>query len=285
MARYVVITGASTGIGRACALTLDRLGWTVLAGVRKEADGEALKGAASGKLEPLLIDVADQASIDAALKTVTERTDSLAGLVNNAGITVDGPLEYLSTDDIRRQFEVNVFGHLAVTQAFLPLIRKARGRIVFMSSVGGRMHSLPFIGPYNASKHALEAFGDSLRVELQPWGIHVALVEPGSIATPIWEKGLDAANRMREEMSAEAVERYGEATAKAEKLAAATGKRGIPPEKVAERVVHALSARHPRSRYLVGADAKAQTTLSTLLTDGARDRIVGRVMGLRKRKG
>src|SRR5205809_5130593 len=170
MSRNVLITGASTGIGRACAIALDRSGFRVFAGVRKAADGDALRSE-SPRIEPVIIDVTDQATIDAAAKQI----DELYGLVNNAGITVAGPVEYLPVDDVRRQFEVNVFGHLAVTQAFLPLIRKARGaRIVFMSSVGGRVPSSPFLSPYNASKHALESFGDALRVELAPWDIRVS---------------------------------------------------------------------------------------------------------------
>src|SRR5919109_947675 len=277
--RSVLVTGASTGIGRACALDLDRRGLRVFAGVRKEADGDALR-AESSRIEPVILDVTDQASIEAAVKTIG---DVLYGLVNNAGITVAGPLEYLPVDDVRRQFEVNAFGQLAATQAFLPAIRNARGRIVFMSSVGGRVPSSPFLSPYNASKHALESFGDALRVELAPWGIHVALIEPGSVATPIWDKGVSAATEMRKGLPPEAEERYGEAADRAQKLAEATGKRGIPAQKVAEKVAHALLARHPRARYLVGADARAQTMGFALMTDRFRDRVFKRLMGLKKR--
>ena len=279
--RTVLVTGASTGIGRACALDLDRRGFRLVAGVRKEADGEALRKD-SARVEPVILDVTDQASIDAAVKSVG---DSLYGLVNNAGITVAGPLEYLPVDEIRRQFEVNVLGQLAVTQAFLPAIRNARGRIVFMSSVGGRVPSSPFLSPYNASKHAIESFGDALRVELAPWGIHVVLIEPGSIATPIWEKGVSAAVELRKGLPPEAEERYGEAADKAQKLAEAAGRRGIPPEKVAEKVALALMARQPRTRYMVGADARAQTLGFALLSDRARDRLMARVTGLRKKDG
>jgi NAD(P)-dependent dehydrogenase (short-subunit alcohol dehydrogenase family) len=277
--RSVLVTGASTGIGRACALDLDRRGLRVFAGVRKEADGDALR-AESSRIEPVILDVTDQASIEAAVKTIG---DVLYGLVNNAGITVAGPLEYLPVDDVRRQFEVNAFGQLAATQAFLPAIRNARGRIVFMSSVGGRVPSAPFLSPYNASKHAIESFGDALRVELAPWGIHVALIEPGSVATPIWDKGVSAATEMRKGLPPEAEERYGEAADRAQKLAEATGKRGIPAQKVAEKVAHALLARHPRARYLVGADARAQTMGFALMTDRFRDRVFKRLMGLKKR--
>jgi NAD(P)-dependent dehydrogenase (short-subunit alcohol dehydrogenase family) len=276
--RNVLITGASTGIGRACALDLDRRGFHVYAGVRKDADGEALQKESS-RIEPVVVDVSDQATIDAAAKQI----DELYGLVNNAGITVAGPLEYLPVDEVRRQFEVNVFGHLAVTQAFLPKIRASHGRIVFMSSVGGRVPSAPFLSPYNASKHALESFGDALRVELSPWGIEVVLIEPGSIATPIWDKSVAAATELRKGLPPEAEERYGKAADRATKIAEATGRRGIPPEKVAEKVALALTAKKPSPRYMIGADARVQTVMSSVLPDRARDALFSRLMGLRKK--
>jgi NAD(P)-dependent dehydrogenase (short-subunit alcohol dehydrogenase family) len=277
--KTVLITGASTGIGRACAIALDRHGFRVLAGVRREQDGEALREE-SPRIEPVIIDVTDQATIDAAAKQI----DQLFGLVNNAGITVAGALEFLPVDDIRRQFEVNVFGQIAVTQAFLPKIRASKGRIVFMSSVGGRVPSSPFMSPYNGSKHALESFGDALRVELQPSGIDVVLIEPGSIATPIWEKSIAAANDIRKAMPPEFEERYGPAADKAEKLAALSGKRGIPAEKVAQVVVHALVAEKPKPRYVIGRDAKIQKALFAVLPDRARDAMFARLTGLRKKR-
>jgi NAD(P)-dependent dehydrogenase (short-subunit alcohol dehydrogenase family) len=277
--KTVLITGASTGIGRACAIALDRHGFRVLAGVRREQDGEALREE-SPRIEPVIIDVTDQATIDAAAKQI----DQLFGLVNNAGITVAGALEFLPVDDIRRQFEVNVFGQIAVTQAFLPKIRASKGRIVFMSSVGGRVPSSPFMSPYNGSKHALESFGDALRVELQPSGIDVVLIEPGSIATPIWEKSIAAANDIRKAMPPEFEERYGPAADKAEKLAALSGKRGIPAEKVAQVVVHALVAEKPKPRYVIGRDAKIQKALFAVLPDRARDAMFARLTGLRKER-
>ena len=278
MSRPVLVTGASTGIGRAIALDLDGRGFRVFAGVRKDADGEALQKESS-RIEPVIVDVTDQATIDAAAKQI----DGLYGLVNNAGITVAGAIEYLPLDEIRRQFEVNVFGQIAVTQAFLPHIRASRGRIVFMSSVGGRVPSQPFVSPYNASKHALESFGDSLRVELAPAGIEVVLIEPGSIATPIWDKSVNAANELRKLMPPEGEDRYGAAADKTQKLAEATGRRGIPPEKVAEKVAAALMASRPQPRYVVGTDARVQKVLFNLLPDRARDSLFGRLTGLRKR--
>jgi NAD(P)-dependent dehydrogenase (short-subunit alcohol dehydrogenase family) len=277
--KTVLITGASTGIGRACAIALDRNGFRVLAGVRREQDGEALRKE-SPRIEPVIIDVADQATIDAAAKQI----DQLFGLVNNAGITVAGAIEFLPVDDIRRQFEVNVFGQIAVTQAFLPKIRASRGRIVFMSSVGGRVPSSPFMSPYNGSKHALESFGDALRVELQPSGIDVVLIEPGSIATPIWEKSVAAATEIRKGMPPEFEERYGNAADKTQRLAEATGRRGEAPEKVAEKVVHALTAPRPRPRYVIGRDARIQKTMFAVLPDRARDAMFARLTGLRKKR-
>ena len=283
MSKNVLVTGASTGIGKACAIALDRRGFHVFAGVRKDADGEALKKE-SERIEPIIVDVTDQATIDAAAKQI----DELFGLVNNAGITVAGPVEFLPVDSVRHQFEVNLFGQLAVTQAFLPKIRKSRGRIVFMSSVGGRTPSSPFLAPYNASKHALESFGDALRVELQPWGIPVVLVEPGAIDTPIWDKSVASATEMRRSLAPqfpEFEERYGEAADKTQKFAEGRGRSGIPASRVADAVVHALTADRPKSRYLVGnAEAKVQAYLFPVLPDRARDSLFGRLTGLRKQK-
>ena len=173
----VVVTGASSGIGRACALHLAALGLQVFAGVRRAEDGAALQAASSARLTPMLLDVADETSIRAATDTITAAVGEagLAGLVNNAGIGVAGPLEFLPLAEFRTQLEVNVTGQLAVTQALLPLLRQGRGRIVNMGSIGGRI-AAPFVGPYSASKFALEALTDALRMELRPWGLHVAIV-------------------------------------------------------------------------------------------------------------
>jgi NAD(P)-dependent dehydrogenase (short-subunit alcohol dehydrogenase family) len=205
----VLVTGASTGIGRASALRLDQLGFQVFAGVRKDADGKALKQKAKGDFTPILLDVTDDASIAAAAKTVSKAVGNrgLAGLVNNAGIVVPGPLEFLPLGDLRSQIEVNVIGQVAVTQAFLPMLRKGRGRIVNIGSIGGRM-ATPFMGAYNASKFALEALTDSLRMELKPWEISVSIIEPGNIDTRIWEKGQDAADVLLEKLPKEGHDLY-----------------------------------------------------------------------------
>jgi NAD(P)-dependent dehydrogenase (short-subunit alcohol dehydrogenase family) len=282
--KAVLVTGASTGIGRACAERLDRAGFRVFAGVRKESDGQSLEAGASDRLSSILLDVTDETSIKDSAATIREQTAGagIAGLVNNAGITVQGALEYLPVDEVRRQFEVNVFGQLAVTQELLPEIRAGGGRIVFMSSIAGRAPSLPFIGPYSASKWALETFADALRIELLPWKIHVALIEPGSIDTPVWEKGDTSFSGIVESLPPEGKERYGATMERGRKIAQQTAARGIPPDEVAKRVEHALTARRPRTRYLVGVDARARAVLENWLPDRLRDRAIGRFMGYRK---
>lgn len=270
----VVITGASTGIGEACALHLDSLGMRVFAGVRKVADGEALVAKASVQLMPVRIDVTDAGSIASAAKVVEAELgeQGLDGLVNNAGIAVAGPLELLPIEELRRQLEINVIGQIAVTQAFLPAIRRARGRIVNIGSIGGKF-STPFVGPYGASKFAMEALTDALRIELRPWGIGVSIVEPGSIATPIWEKSTAEADRMEAALDARGRELYGQQIDALRAFAAGAADRGIPPLKVAEAVAHALRAKRPKTRYLVGTDARMQSMIAAV-PDGIRDRLI-----------
>lgn len=270
----VVVTGASKGIGRACALRLERLGFHVFAGIRNPADGDALLEASAGGLRPLRIDVADPDSIAAAEREVAAEVgaDGLAALVNNAGISIAGPLEFLPVDELRRQLEVNVIGQLAVTQAFMPAIRRARGRIVFMGSISGRS-ALPFTGAYSASKHALEAVADALRVELLPWRIEVSLVEPGVIATPIWKTSARVAERIMERYPAQALEYYGGVLDRMRRIVEDAATRGLSPDRVARTVAHALTARRPRTRYLVGRDARLRIWFQRL-PDRLRDRII-----------
>ena len=283
--RTVVITGASTGIGEACALRMYRLGWRVFAGVRKEADGQALREKASEKLTPIILDVTEQPTIDASAATVTAAVgeSGLAGLINNAGVGVGGPLEFISVDELRRQLEVNVIGQIAVTQAFMPLIRKATGRIVNMGSIGGRM-ATPFLGPYNASKFAMEALTDSLRQELYPWGIHVSIIEPGSIATPIWEKSKASIEELKETLPEEAMMLYGETVEAVEKALVEFEAAGIPADEVAKFAEHALTARTPKTRYVVGRDAQIQRLLVKWAPDRVRDGLVRRQLGLPGKK-
>lgn len=279
--RAVVITGASTGIGAACAFHLDRLGFTVFAGVRKPEDGQALQKTSSDRLIPILVDVTDQPTIQRAQAIVSERCGAkgLYGLVNNAGIAVPAPLETIPLPDFRRQLDVNVIGQLAVTQAFLPLIRQARGRIVNMGSIAGRS-TIPMMGAYSASKFALEAMTDALRLEVQQWGIQVSIIEPGAITTPIWAKtAADAAER--EAVIREDLKRLYEPTVEAvRKVVDEAAKRAIPADVVAKAVEDALTAPVPRTRYLVGTDAKIRAFIGQILPDRVMDRLLTAVLKL-----
>lgn len=279
----VVITGASTGIGEACALHLDQLGWRVFAGVRKDADGEALQRKSSPRLTPVRIEVTDAASIASARETIARALGDrgLDGLVNNAGVAVAGPLEFVPIDDLRRQLEINVIGQIAVTQAFLAMIRSARGRIVNIGSISGKM-ATPFVGPYAASKFAMEALTDALRCELRPWKIQVAIVEPGSIATPIWEKGQASGDEMEGRLPPEGHALYDGAIKALRAAVDEMAKKGIPPAEVAKAVTHALTAKKPKTRYIVGRDARLQATLARVAPDRLRDSLVLRQLKLPK---
>ncbi len=277
----VVVTGASTGIGRACALHLDSRGFEVFGSVRRDADGERLEADGSERLRALHLDITDAGSIEAAAARVREAVGDrgLAGLVNNAGVAVSAPLEFIPIPELRRQLEVNLIGQVAVTQAFLPLLRQARGRIVNIGSIGGRV-ALPFVGPYAATKFALEAITDSLRRELRGTGVEVSIVRPGGIATPIWDRGLGTAEELRADFPPEAEALYGKALDAVRNAAAETGRSGLPPERVAEDVEHALTASRPRTRYLVGRDARARAALAKVLPDRVFDRLVARALGM-----
>lgn len=271
----VVITGASSGIGRASALRLDQLGLRVFAGVRREEDGAALQCKASDRLIPILLDVTRADSITSAVDTVTTAVagTGLAGLVNNAGIAIAGPLEFLPISEVRKQFEVNVIGQIAVTQAFLPLLREGRGRIINIGSLGGRI-AMPFAGPYNASKFAMESLTDSLRLELRPWGIRVSIIEPGFIATPIWEKSITAADDIFKNLPQQAHHLYGMTIPAVLDIATNTGKSGTSAEEVAEAIIHALTAARPKTRYIVGRGARLGTAVLERLPDQLRDFLI-----------
>jgi NAD(P)-dependent dehydrogenase (short-subunit alcohol dehydrogenase family) len=276
-----LITGASTGIGRAAALRLDSRGWKVFAGVRRDADGDALRDAATGSLIPLRIDLTEPDSIAAAAAEVESELGAagLDGLVNNAGVAIPGPLETLPMPDLRRQLEVNLIGQIEVTQATLPAVRRARGRIVFISSIGGRT-ALPFTGAYHASKFGIEAIGDSLRQELRPWGIEVSLIEPGSVATPIWDKGQASADEISTRLPDHHDALYGAVIERYRETVRRVAARGVAPEEVADAIEQALTAPRPKTRYLIGRRAKIQARLGMLLPDRTFDRIVAREMGI-----
>jgi len=254
----IFVTGASSGIGRATAERLAKAGYDVIPGLRRpDALPDPVK-------EPVTIDLADASSIGPATQQVLDRSGGkLVGLVNNAGYTVSGPCEALDVDDWRAQFEVNLFGHIAITRALLPALLENKGRIVNVGSIGGRMSS-PFIAPYNSSKFAVRAWTDGMRMELAPHGVHVALIEPGSIDTPLWQKGNELADEQLDKLTAEQKQRYAQQIAGARKAADFAAGHGIPPERCAKVIEHALTSRRPKGRYIVGSDAHLQATLALL---------------------
>jgi NAD(P)-dependent dehydrogenase (short-subunit alcohol dehydrogenase family) len=263
--RAALVTGASSGIGAACAVRLARSGWRVFAGVRRAGD-------APDGTEEILLDVTNEQQVRAA----AERIEELHGLVNNAGIALAVPLEFIPLEELRRQLEVNVVGQVAVTQAFLPQLRRTRGRIVFVGSIAGRS-ALPFLGPYAASKHALEAVADTLRLELRPFGVDVSLVQPGTIKTPIWTKSAEVADAMANSAPAELSELYGERIAAFREVAMKRGAKGASPEGVARAIEEALTMKRPRTRKLVGLDAKVRSGVERL-PDRFRDRVYERAL-------
>jgi NAD(P)-dependent dehydrogenase (short-subunit alcohol dehydrogenase family) len=273
----VVVTGASTGIGRATALLLDQQGYRVFAGVRKQADAESLSDEGSDRLTPITIDVTKDSSIKAASDEVQLAVgeEGLVGLVNNAGVGGGGPIEFMDLDSFRDTLEVNLVGQIAVTQAFMSLIREAKGTVVFIASIGGRI-ATPFLSPYNASKFGIEALGESLRAEVKPWGIDVTVVEPGSIDTAIWAKGADTASEQVEGLSPAARRLYGKQLTRFGEVLNETADRGIHPDKVAEVIHKAIRSDKPKHRYLVGTDAKVAARLKGYLPERTFSKMVAR---------
>jgi NAD(P)-dependent dehydrogenase (short-subunit alcohol dehydrogenase family) len=271
---YVLITGASSGIGKSTALMLVDKGFTVFTGVRKEEDAEDLQSL-NPELIPVFIDVTDDLSISEAYRIISEKTQKrgLFGLVNNAGISVAGPLEFLPIEKLKLQFDVNVIGQVKVIQTFLPLIRKASGRIVNISSTSG-FTAFPFIGAYSASKFALEAISDSLRRELSSYKIYVSVIQPGIINTNIWERSINMLLETIEQMPEGAREFYGYLyETLIEKVQKKVEKNAIPPEYVAKAVLNAMVSKSPKTRYLVGKDAHFLNILK-LFSDKFIDKLI-----------
>jgi NAD(P)-dependent dehydrogenase (short-subunit alcohol dehydrogenase family) len=281
-ARAVVISGASSGIGRSCALHLDRLGFHVFAGVRRAADGTALTQVASPTLTPIVVDITDPGAVAAARQVVSERDVVLTGLVNNAGSTVPCPLEYLSLDTMRQQLEVNLIGHVAMTQAFLPLLRRSRGRIVNISSLAGRL-PVPVMGSYTAAKHAVEGLSGSLRLELASSGVRVSIVEPGDIQTSMSGKLHRDVTAAMSALPDEGVRRYSALMRGVEVAIGAGAEGGAPPDVVAEAVAHALTSHRPRIRYQVGPRSGRMMLLARVLPDRVLDGVLQRTFALRPR--
>jgi len=270
----VVVSGASKGIGRACVLELARRGYRVFAGVRSAADGAVLREDAGERVTPLILDVTRETDVTRAAEMVRDAVGERGvwGLVNNAGIVVAGPLEFLPAEALREQFEVNVFGAVALTRAFLPLLRAARGRIVNVSSVNGRL-AAPFTGAYAGSKFALEALSDALRAELAPAGVAVVVIQPGAIATPIWETSRRRAVALLPRYPKDAWSHYRGVLDRLQDIRVPP--RSAPAERVARVVARALAARRPRTRYQVGWDARAGVLLARLLPGRALDWVLG----------
>ncbi|MEZ5946416.1 MAG: SDR family oxidoreductase [Hyphomonas sp.] len=283
--KTVVITGASTGIGAAAARHMAAQGWRVFAGVRRKADGEALKQSASGNLIPIILDVTDPAQLAAAVEKVSDALagECLAGLVNNAGIAKFGPLAIVPMEEFRTQFEVNVFGLLAATQAFVPLLggdpkrSGPPGRIVNITSVGGRISS-PFLGPYTATKHAVEAMTDSLRRELIIYGIDAIAVGPGSVRTPIWDKAEEA-----NETGPYADSDWAGPVKTFERVMVEGGRTGLPPEEIAKVIGYALTEEKPKARYAPVPDKFTNWTIASRLPKRMLDRVFWKRLGLKKR--
>jgi NAD(P)-dependent dehydrogenase (short-subunit alcohol dehydrogenase family) len=282
----VVITGSSSGIGRASALLLAQRGFQVFAGVRRPADGAALRSDGGEAIVPIMLDVTEADSIVSAGHEVTRQLAGapLDGLVNVAGIGMSGPVEYVTPAELRGMFEVDVFGQIAVTQALLPLIRRARGRVVTISSVGAHI-AMPFGGVLGAAKSALGSLMDSLRLELRPFGVRVVTIEPGAINTPAADKTLGNVEARIAQLPPEGVRQYGTMlrafTRRAYKMEAG----GSSPEVVARAVLHALTAANPRPRYVVGKHARLLTTLARVLPDRELDLVRSRIFSLPKAVG
>ncbi|MDP9395601.1 MAG: SDR family NAD(P)-dependent oxidoreductase [Actinomycetota bacterium] len=276
MSGVVLVTGASTGIGEALARRLAATGVGVLAGVRREEDARRLEADPSGLVEAVHLDVTSAADVAGLAERVGNRP--LRGVVNNAGMAVLGPVELLVLEDWRRVLDVNLLGAVAVTHALLPALLRSRGRVVNISSIAGRV-AAPLFGPYAASKFAVEAFTDVLRRELLGTGVHVVAVQPGVIATPIWDKGRAEADEILERADVAQLRRYGDLMRAARALAAHGKRRGSSPDAVAAIVVRALTARRPRTRYLVGLDARVEARLVGLVPDRAVDAVLRRMAG------
>lgn len=274
--KSVLITGAGRGIGRAAAEHFAANGWRVFAGVRKVGDGEALKAAGGENIVPVTLDVTDDAQIAALGDVLPEKLDAL---VNNAGVAIDGPVEALTRERLQEQFEINVNGQIAVTRAVLPRIRAAGGRIVFVSSVSGRV-ATPWTGAYNASKFAIEALADALRMELLPWKIKVSLVEPINTATDMWGLAGDVFDETLAGMSADEQALYAGHAKGMKRTIGMMQKTAVPVENVVKRIDAAVTSRRPKARYPVGVSARVQLAMAAMSPTPIQDRVLALATGV-----
>lgn len=279
--KSILITGTSTGIGKATALYLDQQGYRVFATVRKEKDGQELREQASPLLSPILLDVRDEASLSSSEGLIRQQVGEagLWGLVNNAATSFALPLESVPLEELRQLFEVNVFGTLSLTQKLLPLIRKAQGRIVNISSIAASVVA-PFHGPYSASKLALNGLNDALRLELRPLGVRVSLVLYGSVRTPIWNTGGELSRDIVQAHPAPAWDLYRENYQSLIEYFRKLGKAGISTQEAIHPIVHALTTDRPKTRYYVGRNARLLAFMSRFFEGDLRDWMLMRMIGL-----
>lgn len=284
--RWVLVTGASSGVGHSTASLLSHSGFKVLAAVRSETDALNLQNQSPEHIHPVIIELRDQNTIKEAVRHVAHKTrgKGLYGLVNCAAMLHCGPLEYFPRELWFEQYDVNLFGPVALTQALLPLIRKGNGRIVNIGAVGGGI-SMPFYGAIASSKIALEAVNDCLRRELYPFGIHVSIIEPGGIATPANYKMRDSVTKFLRDLEPSGQERYGESMEAFSQWAFAMHQNNLKPEKVAKTVIKALKARKPKTRYRLGWDSRASALLMKLLPDRWFDKVILKITKLPIRFG
>jgi NAD(P)-dependent dehydrogenase (short-subunit alcohol dehydrogenase family) len=270
MQKLIVVTGASTGMGAATARELARRGFHVLAGVRRDSDADAIRAAG---IEPVILDITKPEQVEALATRVADDLRALHALVNNAGIAVNAPVEALPMAEWRWQFEVNLFGHIAVTQALLPALLRNKGRVVNISSVGGKI-AMATYGAYAGAKFALEAVSDSLRREVAPLGMQVVVVEPGGVRTEMSGRGIATANQLAAQMTPEQGERYGSLVQAITTQAASFAKSGLPADAAARVIAKAVTTSKPRTRYTIGRDAALLTRLARMLSDRTLDRVV-----------
>jgi short-subunit dehydrogenase len=276
----VIITGASSGIGKACAYYLDQKGYKIFAGVRTPLAAEKLKVESSGKLEPIILDITQEAHILQAVQYIKSRlgdTGKLMALINNAGVILSGPLEFFPVEKLREQLEINTIGPISVTQAFMPLIRKAKGRIINIGSASG-LFAPPFLGPYAASKFAMEAWTDALRRELRPEKIFVSLIESGAVETPIWEKSEKTADLLESSLPDQGKAFYGKALSTGRKQMVFLRRQASSPQSIAKVVNRILLSTKPKPRYLVGKDARVQAFMSRWIPARMIDKITSKLL-------
>jgi NAD(P)-dependent dehydrogenase (short-subunit alcohol dehydrogenase family) len=267
--KLVVVTGASTGMGASAARELARRGFHVLAGVRRDQDADAIR---STGIEPIILDITESGQVEGLAARVADDPRALHALVNNAGIQVNGPVEALPMAQWRRVFEVNLFGHVAVTQALLPALLRSKGRVINISSLGGKI-AIPTYGAYAGAKFALEAVSDSLRREVGPMGVQVVVVEPGGVRTEMAARGIATANQLAAQMTPEQDERYGTLVQAINTLMASGTAAGVTADAAARVIAKVVTTRRPRTRYTIGWDAALVTRLARMLSDRTLDRV------------